>query len=136
MQRTKTWRPCRLKAAGRALTSTPRVNDRRRAVAEMTHQVLGDPSMPLAGLNVLMRELSITATGGRWTHLVDTTRLGGLLARCWEDSDRGGAAFLLSTLSAYIPGWPRTILGDHVVRLAGWINDPVPSAGYATLRSA
>ncbi|GAB7541415.1 hypothetical protein [Cupriavidus sp. 8B] len=102
----------------------------RNAVGALIHQVLDDSAMPLAGLNILLQELRLARSGGHWTCLIEPARLDRLQTRCWNDPDQRHAAFLLSTLSDYLPRWPGAALNDHIDDLAAWITNPAHLAGY------
>ena len=104
----------------------------REAIAELLHLALTSRAFPLAGLRSLLHELRFNGKLGRWSGLIEPSRLNVLVERIWasDANERVFAMLILSELSDCFSDWPRSLLNGHVEQLGDWISDPVDPTGY------
>jgi hypothetical protein len=110
----------------------------REHFALLCRSVLGDSSMPLAGLRVLLHELRF-AESFRWrlSGLLDDTVLDALLSRCWSAEDpeqRMFAALVLTEMQDFAAGWPRSLLAGRMALIGRWISISAHPSGYGLAR--
>ena len=105
----------------------------RERIGRLLQHIVADVDYPIAGLRLLLKELSFTSGTQSWTFLIPEASLGSLIERCWQASkpeDRTFASLLLSEIGFYVEGWPRTQLEGRQHILGRWISDPVEPSGY------
>jgi len=108
----------------------------RQGIARMLRKVLQDPDMPLAGLALLIAELSDAGGFGRWRGLVARAWLDPVLERCWSATaplDIRHAGWVLSEMYGFLPDEMAEI-ERHQHILAAWIEAAAEGACYAVGR--
>lgn len=109
----------------------------RESVGRMLQQVIADVVFPIAGLRLLLHELSFAGEGRQFTYLIPEQALKPLVERCWRASDPEEITFaslLLSELGAYGQSWPQVLLIGHEETVASWISAPLEPSGYGLAR--
>lgn len=105
-------------------------------VARMLETVFCDEQTPLAGLSLLLSELSFAGDYGRWRWLVKSEWLAPVLMRCWAaatPTDIRDACWLLCNVHGYLPQ-EMDEFARHKNLLADWIQGAPEGAGYAIAR--
>ena len=109
----------------------------RESVGRMLRHVVADAMFPIAGLRLLLHELSFAGEGRQFTYLIPEQALKPLVERCWRASDPEEITFaslLLSELGAYGQSWPQVLLIGHEETVASWISAPLEPSGYGLAR--
>ena len=109
----------------------------RESVGRMLQQAVADVDFPIAGLRLLLHELSFAGEGRQWTYLIPEQALKPLVERCWRASDPEEITFaslLLSELGAYGKNWPQELLTGHEETIASWISSSLEPSGYGLAR--
>lgn len=112
-------------------------SESRESVGRMLRHVVADAMFPIAGLRLLLHELSFAGGWQQWTYLVPEQALKPLVERCWRASDPEEITFaslLLSELGAYGQSWPQVLLRGHEETVASWISAPLEPSGYGLAR--
>ncbi|BEU21257.1 hypothetical protein [Paraburkholderia sp. 22B1P] len=110
--------------------------EEHQIVARMLETVFCDERTPLAGLSLLLSELSFAGDYGRWRWLVKSEWLAPVLTRCWAaatPTDIRDACWLLSNVHGYLPQ-EMDEFARHKNLLADWIQGTPEGAGYAIAR--
>ena len=109
----------------------------RESVGHMLRHVAADVTFPIAGLRLLLHELSFAGDGRQWTYLIPEQALKPLVERCWRAPDpeeRTFASLLLSELDAYAQNWPQELLSGREETVGSWISAPLEPSGYGLAR--
>ncbi len=104
-----------------------------QSVARMLERVLQDSEMPLAGLALLLAELSRAGDWGRWQPLIARAWLNPVLQRCWSATaplDIRHACWVLNEMHGYLSDEMAEVERHHGI-LAGWIAAAPEGACYA-----
>lgn len=97
----------------------------RDAVGRILRLVFADPTLPLAGLYIVLHELFFAGEYRQWTSLLPPDALQPALDRAWtaDTSElRGQASFLLTQAEPYLPGWPHEVFAGREATLAAWLD--------------
>lgn len=109
----------------------------RESVGRMLWHVAADAVFPIAGLRLLLHELSFAGDGRQWTYLIPEHALKPLVERCWRASspeERTFASLLMSELDAYAQNWPQELLIGREETIGSWISAPLEPSGYGLSR--
>jgi hypothetical protein len=112
-------------------------SDGRAAISRMLNAVVADPKFPIAGLRILLHELSFLGEYREWSKLVDVVALEPLIERCASAvsaEDRAFAALLFSDLDSYITDWYKRVRRQFTNTIGEWITNAAPPAGFGLER--
>lgn len=110
--------------------------EERKVVSGILKNVFLDVDMPLAGLSVLLGELSSAGSYRRWSHLVKPEWLEPVLSRCWrakEPLDIRHACWVISNLNGYLPDEIYQLDKHHKI-ISEWVILNPEGACYAIAR--
>lgn len=96
----------------------------RDTISRILRQIFADAALPLAGLAILLHELSFAGEFRQWVALLPPAHLQPALDRAWlADTPlrRGEASYLLTQAEPYLPNWPEIFEGREST-LGAWLD--------------
>jgi hypothetical protein len=116
----------------------------RKTFGRLMDAAVSDPTYPLAGVRLLLDEVSMHRFDLNWRYVIDADAVTALLDRCWAAEaaeDRTFAMLVMVELHQLDAGWPETVLARGRAVLPDWFENPADPMGYGigrlvnTLRS-
>ena len=109
----------------------------RERIGRLLEHVVRVPDYPIAGLRLLLHELSFLGHNFQWSYLVSGESLAPLIDRCWKATspeERTYSCLLLSEIDPYVSQGLRIQLEGHEQTVGLWVSEPDEPSGYGLAR--